>query len=368
MLAVKRGNEVSAFIRVPACGPSAANTESRTLMQPNEPGRGWSESYLGGSAESEERMFRAFERTIVELQRSMARRGDGTVRRGFHAKGIFSVPRAVFRCAAQLPAALHVGVFKPNSEYPAAVRFSSSLSDVQPDANRQGHGIAFRITAPEGAQDVLLSDSPTSHARDAEQFMALADALTSKSRLATIVHLARRVGIGEAIRMLRTVLRTSTSNMTSMATASYWSRTPFSFAGTAVRFVMRPHNAAAARAGKGADYLHEELSRRLAGSDVVFDLAAQLFVDEQRTPIEDGSVEWQESVSPPVPLGRLTLPRQDLTSETSRAQAAQIDGLALTPWNVVGDIQPLGSLNRARKGVYLASAQARGATLSAPSR
>lgn len=333
-------------------------------MPPNALGNGWSESYLGGSAEAEERMLREFERTIVALQRSMARRGDGTVRRGFHAKGLFGVPRAVFRCAAQLPAALQVGVFQPSKEYPAVVRFSSSLSDVQPDGNRQGHGIAFRITAPEGIQDVLLSDSPASHARDAEQFMALADALTSKSRIATIVRLARRVGTGEAIRMLRTVLRTSTSNMTSMATASYWSRTPFSFAGTAVRFVMRPHNAAAARAGNGSDYLHEEMRRRLAGSDVVFDLAAQLFVDAKRTPIEDGSVEWLESVSPPVPLGRLTLPRQDLTSEASLAQAAQIDSLALTPWNVVGDIRPLGSLNRARKAVYLASAQARGATLA----
>ena len=338
-------------------------------MSPKAPGQGWTESYLGGSVEAEERMFREFERTIVELQRSMARRGDGTIRRGFHAKGIFSVPRAVFRCAAQLPAALQVGVFQPSSDYPAVVRFSSSLSDVQPDGNRQGHGIGFRITAPEGIQDLLLSDSPTTHARDAEQFMALADALTSKSRLATILRLARRVGTGEAIRMLRTVVRTATANMTSMATASYWSRTPFSLAGTAVRFVMRPHNATAARAGKDPDYLHDEMRRRLAGGDVVFDLAAQLFVDEQRTPIEDGSVEWLESVSPPVPLGRLTLPRQDLTSEASRAQAVEVDQLALTPWNVVGDIRPLGSLNRARKAVYLASAQARGATLSAaPSR
>lgn len=338
------------------------------IMHPNEPGHGWSESYLAGSVEAEERMFREFERTIVELQRSMARRSDGTMRRGFHAKGIFSVPRAVFRCAPQLPPALQVGVFQPGMEYPTVVRFSSSLSDVQPDGKRQGHGIGFRITAPAGIQDVLLSDSPTSHARDAEQFMALADALTSKARIVMIVRLVRRVGWGEAIRMLRTVLRSSTASMTSMATASYWSRTPFSLAGTAVRFVLRPRNAPTVSAGKGPDYLHAEMTRRLAGGDVVFDLAAQLFVDEKRTPIEDGSVEWPESVSPPVPLGRLTMPRENLTSEEARAQAAQIDRMALTPWNVVGDIRPLGSLNRARKAVYLASAQARGAALTAPGR
>jgi catalase len=309
-------------------------------------------------------MFRDFERTIVALQRSIAGRGDGTIRRGFHAKGIFSVPRAVFRCAAELPPALQVGIFQPNREYPTVVRFSSSLSDVQPDGNRQGHGIGFRISTPHGVHDILLSDSPTSHARDAEQFMALADALTSRAKIATVFRLARRVGWGEAVRMLRTVLRASTASMTSLATASYWSRTPFSFGGTALRYVLRPHNAAAVAAGKGSDYLRDEMTRRLGAGDVHFDLAAQLFVDHARTPIEDGSVEWQESVSPPVPLGRLTLPRQDLASAESRAQAATIDTLAFTPWNVVGDIRPLGSLNRARKAVYLASAAARGATLA----
>lgn len=333
-------------------------------MRPNEPGRGWVESYLGGSPEAEERMFRGFERTIVQLQLSMARRGDGSVRRGFHAKGICSVPRAEFRCSAQLPPALQVGIWKPNAAYPAVVRFSSSLSDVQPDGNRQGHGIGFRISAPDGVHDILLSDSPTSHARDAEQFMALADALTSRARLVTIFRLARRVGWREAIRMLRTVLRTSTSSMTSLATASYWSRTAFSFAGTAVRFVMRPKNAAAALAGRGADYLRDEMARRLAAADVHFDLAAQYYVDERQTPIEDGSREWREGISPPVPLGRLTLPRQDLTSDDSRGRAASIDKLAFTPWNTVGDIRPLGSLNRARNAVYRASAHARGATLA----
>ncbi|MGH7695476.1 MAG: hypothetical protein ACRENH_10865 [Gemmatimonadaceae bacterium] len=87
-------------------------------MHPNEPGRGWSESYFGGSLEAEERMFREFERTIVALQQAMARRGDGTVRRGFHAKGIFSVPRAVFRGAPQLPPALQVGAFQRGVDHP----------------------------------------------------------------------------------------------------------------------------------------------------------------------------------------------------------------------------------------------------------
>ncbi|MGH7711513.1 MAG: peroxidase family protein, partial [Gemmatimonadaceae bacterium] len=122
-------------------------------------------------------------------------------------------------------------------------------------------------------------------------------------------------------------------------------------------------------AGTGPDYLRDELTRRVASGDVVFDLAAQLYVDPKRTPIEDGSVEWRESDSPPVPLARLTMPRQDLTSADAQQRAVAIERMAFTPWNVVGDIRPLGSLNRARQPVYLASAKQRAGTLSSmPSR
>jgi len=335
-------------------------------MNPNEPGFGWSESFLGGLPEAEEQMFRDFERTIVALQRSMAERADGVARRGFHAKTILNVPRAVVRCGAAIPPALQVGIFQPDREYAAVVRFSSALSDVQPDANRQGHGIGFRITAPEGIHDVLLSDSPASHARDAEQFMALADALTSRLRVATVARLIRRVGLREAVRMLYVVLSTSTAKMASVATVPYWSRTPYSFRGAAARLVLKPRDTrGVGTPGSGRDYLGNELQQRLADGDVEFDLAAQLFVDDKRTPIEDGSVEWLERDSPPIHLARLTMPRQDLTSPDAQRQAAAIDQIAFTPWNVVGDIRPLGSLNRARRPVYLASARERGGSLTA---
>jgi hypothetical protein len=180
----------------------------------------------------------------------------------------------------------------------------------------------------------------------------------------TVARLIKRSGVREAVRMLRVVLTTSTKNMTSVASASFWSRTPFAFAGAAARLVLRPRNAAAASAGSGPDYLGAELTRRLANGDVVFELAAQLYVDPERTPIEDSSIDWSENVTPPIPLGTLTLPRQDLTSADAKQGAATIEKIAFTPWNVVGDIRPLGSMNRARRPVYLASARGRGGALT----
>jgi hypothetical protein len=56
----------------------------------------------------------------------------------------------------------------------------------------------------------------------------------------------------------------------------------------------------------------------------VFDVSVQFFVDEQRTPIEDASVEWSESVSPFIPVARLEIPAQDVLGDDGKALEAQV--------------------------------------------
>lgn len=90
---------------------------------------------------------------------------------------------------------------------------------------------------------------------------------------------------------------------------------------------------------------------------VRYRLALQRFVDEDRTPIEDGAVEWREEVSPPVEVATVTIPQQEILSETGRAQAVEVDRIAFNPWNAPPEFRPLGNLNRARRIVYARSAQ-----------
>src|SRR5207244_1518687 len=82
--------------------------------------------------------------------------------------------------------------------------------------------------------------------------------------------------------------------ITSLATTAYYSALPIRYGAYAARLAIEPHarpgDGAAAR--KSPDYLGEELSARLAAGAVGWDFRVQLYSDDQRTPIEDGSRDW----------------------------------------------------------------------------
>jgi hypothetical protein len=308
----------------------------------------WTETYLGGSREEEERRIARFVVEIRDVQRRNSK--DGTDRRAFHAKTDAGLTNAEFRIASDLPQDLAGGIFVAGAVYPATVRFSNAAGTIGADAKADLRGIAIRV---DGVQDFLLTNAPASHARDAEQFMAAAKAAAQPKPLA-ILGLLRALGPRETMRMLRAV-RAASRQVESLAAESYWSRAPFELGTQAVRFKLA---AAAAVEGHGAnrgpDYLRQDLARRLRAGTLTFPFQAQRFVDERRTPIEDGAAEWKESDSPPETIAELVLPKQELAGEAD----ALVEQLTFSPWHTTS-IRPLGSLNRARKLVYEASAKGR---------
>ncbi len=321
-------------------------------------GLGWHEEFLNGSAAAEAALYERFKREINQLQEFAATKGGVPIRRGFHAKTIAGIPNATFVVNETVPPPLAVGFFQPNRSYRAVVRFSNSVSEIKPDLSRQGRGIAIRLYSEDLFHDLLLSNSPASHAKDAIHFMAVASALTNASRLRFIIQLVRSVGLLHAVRMLIVLFRTS-GNISSVATETYWTRTAYAFGKLAARLVLKPANSPLQKAQEFPDDLHAELRSRLMKGAVEFNLFAQLFVDDSHTPIEDGSVRWDEAIAPPIPLGQLRLPVQDLSSPAAVEFVNEVEAFAFNPWNVQGDIRPLGSLNRARRVVYEASAAKR---------
>jgi hypothetical protein len=308
----------------------------------------WAESYLGGSREEEERRIQGFVDEIHDVQERNA--NGGIVRRAFHAKTDAGLTNAEFRVAHDLDDELTSGIFVAGAVYPATVRFSNAAGTIGADSKPDLRGIAIRV---DGVQDFLLTNAPASHARDAEQFMAAAKAATQPKPLA-ILGLLRALGARETLRMLRAV-RAASRRVESLAMESYWSRAPFELGTQAVKFKLAAAAAVDGRdANGGPEYLREDLAQRLRTGPLTFPFQAQRFVDEQRTPIEDGAVEWKESDSPPETIAELVLPQQDLTGEAD----ALVEKLTFTPWNTTS-IRPLGSLNRARKLVYEASAEQR---------
>src|SRR5215203_87271 len=173
----------------------------------------WAEEFPGGSPEAERLQFQQLAREImgVQLKNQKAASTHGVlhgVDRAFHAKSTLAVEDAELRFL-DLPPDLRVEFAQPNAAYPTVVRFSNAAGTVQPDFKRDLRGVALRITtSPEQQHDLLMTNYPVSHARDARQFVKFARAMAG-GRLSRLLGMAKLVvlfGPSETVRMLTNVL------------------------------------------------------------------------------------------------------------------------------------------------------------------
>lgn len=320
----------------------------------------WHESYVGGSAESERLLFQQLARDIMAVQLKIKRRSKATkVQRAFHAKAVFAGRSAELRFVDDLPQELRVGFARPGQSYPTVVRLSNADGAVQADHKPDLRGMALRVDAGNGeTHDLLATNFPVSHARNARQFVAFAQATAGGplGRLFGLVGLAVTFGPSETVRMLRNVLTARRQKVASLALETYWSRGAIRWGETlAVRYLLRPGPGAPPAPDPTAhdpDFLSKEFAGRLEKGTVRFELCLQRFVDDTLTPIEDTAVEWTERVSPPVVVAVLTIRQPDVGVAEAITDARVIDELAFNPWNTTEAFRPLGNLNRARKAVY----------------
>src|SRR5215467_1442991 len=86
-----------------------------------------------------------------------------------------------------------------------------------------------------------------------------------------------------------------------------------------------------------------------------FDLQVQLCTDLEAMPVNDSTVEWPEKLSPFVTVGRVHIPRQDI-SRTENLE--KTDALAFNQWRVTEEHRPLGEIMQVRR-IYSTSAKVR---------
>ena len=266
-----------------------------------------------------------------------------------------------------LPAALRQGIFRHERTYTAVVRFSNAKQpdDRLPDA----HGMAIKVLGVEGhkllesertatTQDFLLVDHPVFFVKNVADFIPLA-------------HDYRRLMIGGILSKVRTGLKAALSRdyrfrllrkvvakrPNSPLEIQYWSTTPSRFGTAAMKFTLRPHlDSAPLVLPKTADKFRVALKEHLRQREARFDFLVQIQGDPVTMPIEDPTIEWDESETPFQKVGRLRIPRQDFDSPE---QLAFAENLSFTPWHALADHQPLGGINRARKVVYEVMAERR---------
>ncbi len=329
-----------------------------------EPLRKWREEYVGGSPEAELKETKALAEMMMAAQlKSMAAGGARKVDRAFHKKAIAAFKGAELRFSEDLPDDLQVGFAQPGKSYPASVRFSNASSQTQSDEDKDLRGLAIRVCESDGIDhDLLATNFPVPHARNARQFVVFAHAVSGGrvSKLIGLVRLCFVLGFSETRRMLGNV-RTALRECDSVALESYWSRGAIAWGNEAVRYTFSPAKGTAGVQGAyvGASRLSSEYAARQAKGDITFDLTVQRFVSEEQTPIEDAAHEWDALVSPPIKVAELVLPQRDLSTPEALAEALEIENMGFNPWNTTEEFRPLGNLNRARKAAYDASASHR---------
>jgi hypothetical protein len=323
----------------------------------------WREQILPGEAEHLEALALVLHR--VQQRRAAGRPAD----RALHAKGNAGL-RAELRVIEEVPEPLRVGIFAKAATYRAYARYSNGSGARARDAKGDVRGLAVKVLGVPGrkliagletatTQDFLLIRTPCTPTRTAAEFIALVEAAQKPALLP--LRLAAKVGVVRALQILSATAAGLRAPLLPLASTTYYSVLPITWGDHAVKLSLAPQDRPPTTAPKrrSPSALGDELEARLRPNPVVYDLRAQLFVDERSTPIEDPSVEWTESLAPPRKIAELVLPAQDPSSVHGRRLAAFVERLSFDPWHAPAEFRPLGELMRARRAAYHLSTKER---------
>ncbi|HAA26565.1 MAG TPA: catalase [Cyanobacteria bacterium UBA8553] len=261
-----------------------------------------------------------------------------------------------------LPDAIRCGIFKHQKTYPVWIRFSNGGSieergKFKPDQEPDARGMAIKLMDVEGekvlddeekTQDFVLINSPIFFLRTLQGYADLAKVQKRELDPASMQY---EFGILAKIRA---------QSVPSPLSIQYWSTTPYQLGTQAIKFSVRPHpdNEVSHSSIDSENYLREAMVNHLTTEvkNAYFDFLVQLYVDDEKTPIEDATIEWQETDSPFIKVATIKIGSQVFDTE---ARKRLDEGLSFTPWHTLPEHQPLGRVNFARKKIYQETTQNR---------
>ena len=261
------------------------------------------------------------------------------------AKGEFTVP--------ELPKELQTGLFRNPGKYPVWIRYSSALTKVQPDSSKTMIGMAVKLIGVKGekilpdrktekTQDFVLASGPIHPMKNADEFLQLVN-----RGLWYFLN-----PFNSHFNELKLILNGRKLHTDPME-IQYWSGTPYLFGeGKAVKYSAKPCEPPVKKLPEilTDNYLREAMKETLGRKEACFDFMIQFQKDPDTMPIEDPRSEWSEEMSPFIKTASIKIPVQSFDSER---QMDFCENLSYTPWHSLPEHRPLGSINRARKDVYL---------------
>ncbi len=322
---------------------------------------------------------------VAKLDRSLRSILDTTSKdyghavRSVHAKG-HGIVTGTFEISDGLPPELAQGLFAAPGRYEAILRFSTAPGDILDDAVSAPRGIALKVLgvggerlpdAPDGDQDFLMVNGPVFGAKTPGEFaknLSLLAATTDKaeglkkawSATARVLEGALEAAGGKSILLSQL----GGAPEVHPVGQTYFSQVPFRYGDHIAKFALRPASPGLTEwrdetielRGR-SDALREDVGRVMIEQGGVWEFCVQLCTDLDAMPVEDPTVEWDQAVSPFVPVATLTVgPQQSWRHGISEAQE---DLLSFSPWHGLAAHQPLGAINRARRPVYEMSARYR---------
>jgi hypothetical protein len=294
--------------------------------------------------------------TILEIDlKGQAQKGPDL--RQVHAKS-HGLVWGEFIVENNIPETLKVGVFVQPKTYPLWARFSNASdpekrgklkSDHEPDLR----GLAIKLLNVEGkkvlddeqeTQDFILLNLPTFIVRDVQGFANLTKAGIGQASPEELQSLAPTFEI----------LKEATSKqVANPLLIQYWSTTPFKLGSHVIKFSVKPHQQEDIPTSlpSSDNFLRESIFNFLTEDkqEAKFDFLVQLYVDDEKTPIEDAMQEWKEEDSPFIKLATLRIPAQKFDFEERKRLD---EGLSFSPWHTLPEHEPIGSINLARKKIY----------------
>lgn len=295
-------------------------------------------------------------------------------RRDAHAKASGCV-RAEFEVNGDIPAQFRHSVFAdPGRSYQAWIRFSNGDMLVQSDGEKDARGMAIKLMGVDGepiapelgagaTQDFLMANNQAFFNRNIHDYAENMQHLARLDKSGWFFSLwPPRLRLKQMMRAMQTV----SSTIATPLDERYFSILPYRLGETQVKFASRPCPGAdypVTVDQSGENFLAAQLADTLQSASACFEFVVQPRNTDANTPLDDATVIWEEKDSPFTPIARVHIPPQTFTSD---AQWAFCENLSMNPWRGVGEWEPLGSLNRARRLVYHAVSDFRHSRNNAP--
>lgn len=316
------------------------------------------------------------------------------VLRGVHPKSHGCVS-AKFTVLPDLPQQYQVGLFaKPGREFMAWIRYSNASVRVGPDTDAAGkhgsRGMAIKVMGAGNEtlledrgqvnQDFLMINQPSFAFANLQDYLKLtriiADNADDPSGFFAPLAFFQQNGkpppdmsIEEFQRVAASFAEVQKLQAVPVANpleVQYFSAAPFLFgADKVMKFSARPKGPLKPQvvpANPPEDYLRAALKQTIdAGQDIELDFMLQVRgADEPNLGIENASTVWDEATFPFVPVATISIKAPQPILESPKG-IELCERSVFSPWHALPEHQPVGSINRLRKEVYLASKDHRGA-------